>query len=589
MTEVSELEAVTQSGVSRALARLEAEIGTPLLQRSGRILRMTHAGAVFKRHVDAVLHHLDDGIAAVSQLIDPDTGLVALAFQHSLGTWLVPDLVRSFRAAHPDVRFQLTQVRDELHSPPLAGGQADLEIGTRRPHDPATRVRRLALEPLRLALRLAAEPQTGLAGGFEPWRRCAADAASAVLPHRVAAAGCGPGRARPARIGHRRRDHAAEARCWPQHRRRVSLPVRGGAGPTCTSGEAAGRRFGRCIRFLVNIGPVHVHWSLHLHAQGSMMMHASSVSSETGTWPAGAPRGVFRQEGRCARVPRGRPIVPSHQLAVHRTIVVVDAEGFSDPSRTNTDQLAVREGLYKALDVVLYQGGYRLGVACDHEDCGDGALILVPPHVPKILLVTKWPARLATALNRHNAACGTGARVRLRIAVHAGEVVYDRHGVTGCAINRTFRLVQAPALKEALACSPGTYALIASEWIYNEVVRHAPEGRPADYRQIHVAVKETRAAAWLRAGDGGIPRARAGRRTPAKRRGRRRDVLAVQPRRTGQAWLAGVLQPGGDTVHGEQEEALQPLPFGGVVRDRAAQRRQGPQLQVRQRVHVRIP
>ena len=95
VTEVSELEPVTQSGVSRALARLEAQIGTPLLRRSGRTLRMTHAGAVFKPHLDALLHHLDDGIAAVNQLIDPDTGTVALAFQPSLGTWLVPDLARS--------------------------------------------------------------------------------------------------------------------------------------------------------------------------------------------------------------------------------------------------------------------------------------------------------------------------------------------------------------------------------------------------------------------------------------------------------------------------------------------------------------
>src|SRR5580692_10641550 len=80
VTEVSELDGVTQSGVSRALARLESEVGTPLLRRSGRTLRMTHAGAVFKPHLDALLHHLDDGIAAVSQLIDPDTGTVALAF-----------------------------------------------------------------------------------------------------------------------------------------------------------------------------------------------------------------------------------------------------------------------------------------------------------------------------------------------------------------------------------------------------------------------------------------------------------------------------------------------------------------------------
>jgi len=167
VTEVSDLEAVTQSGISRALARLEAEVGTPLLRRSGRTLRMTHAGAVFKPHVDALLHQLDDGVAAVSQLIDPDTGTVTLAFQHSLGTWLVPDLVRSFRSAHPQVRFELTQVRDEVNTAPLAGGQADLELGTRRPRDPGVHTRQLALEPLRLALprehRLAGEPRIRLA------------------------------------------------------------------------------------------------------------------------------------------------------------------------------------------------------------------------------------------------------------------------------------------------------------------------------------------------------------------------------------------------------------------------------------------
>src|ERR1700722_14819392 len=131
VTEVGEAEAVTQSGVSRALARLEAEIGTPLLRKSGRTRRVTQGGAVFKHSVDTLLHQLDDGIAAVGQLDDPDTGTVTLAFSPSLGTWLVPDLVASFRAGHPSVRFALTEIRDELRSAPLDGGRADLEIGTR--------------------------------------------------------------------------------------------------------------------------------------------------------------------------------------------------------------------------------------------------------------------------------------------------------------------------------------------------------------------------------------------------------------------------------------------------------------------------
>ena len=169
VTEVGEAEAVTQSGISRALARLEAEIGTPLLRRSGRTLRMTHAGAVFKPHLDALLHHLDDGIAAVSQLIDPDTGTVMLAFQQSLGTWLVPDLARSFRRTHPAIRFELIQVRDELRSAALDGGNADLEIGSRRdPADESVRTALIAQEPLRLAVprdhRLAGAREHGLAG-----------------------------------------------------------------------------------------------------------------------------------------------------------------------------------------------------------------------------------------------------------------------------------------------------------------------------------------------------------------------------------------------------------------------------------------
>jgi DNA-binding transcriptional LysR family regulator len=169
VTEVGDTEAVTQSGVSRALARLEAEIGTPLLHRSGRTLRMTHAGAVFKPHLDALLHQLDDGIAAVSQLIDPDTGTVTLAFQQSLGTWLVPDLARSFRRRYPAIRFRLIQVRDELRSAALDGGNSDLEIGSRRdPADQSVHTALITQEPLRLAVprdhRLGVPREHGWAG-----------------------------------------------------------------------------------------------------------------------------------------------------------------------------------------------------------------------------------------------------------------------------------------------------------------------------------------------------------------------------------------------------------------------------------------
>ena len=152
VTQVSEVEYTTQSGISRALARLEAELGTPLLRREGRTLRMTHAGAAFKRHVDAVLHELGDGLAAVHQLVDPETGTVTLSFQPSLGTWLVPDLIGSFRAEHPAVAFDLRPKRDEQLTTVRERSDVDLELSTSRPRGTDVHWRGLVRQPLLLAV-----------------------------------------------------------------------------------------------------------------------------------------------------------------------------------------------------------------------------------------------------------------------------------------------------------------------------------------------------------------------------------------------------------------------------------------------------
>ena len=152
VTEVAELHRVSQPAVSRALSRLEAEIGTPLLQKSGRLLRPTYAGAVFKRHVDTMVHSLDDGLGAVSELVDPRTGTVAVAFQLSLGTFLVPGLIQSFRREYPRVQFRLEQSHDALGSSMVAGGRIDLELTSRRPRNPAVRWERLFAQPLVLAV-----------------------------------------------------------------------------------------------------------------------------------------------------------------------------------------------------------------------------------------------------------------------------------------------------------------------------------------------------------------------------------------------------------------------------------------------------
>ena len=155
VTEVSEVFGVSQPGVSRALARLEQEVGTPLLRRSGRVLRMTHAGTAFKRHVDNLVNDLDDGMAAVDELVDPEGGVVTLAFPLSLGSWLVPGLIRVFRRDHPRVRMvlQRTAVGESGRvSQQLATRRADVELTTHRVTGPGVEWRRILVEPLVLAV-----------------------------------------------------------------------------------------------------------------------------------------------------------------------------------------------------------------------------------------------------------------------------------------------------------------------------------------------------------------------------------------------------------------------------------------------------
>jgi LysR family transcriptional activator of glutamate synthase operon len=151
VTELADVEPMTQSGISRALARLESQVGTALLQRSGRQLRLTHAGPAFKQHVDALIHQLDDGIAAVNQLRDPDHGVIALGFEPGLGSWLVPRLMRDFATTHPTVSFALTESTTP-HGALLQGGRVDLEIGTREPGRTALASRPVLTYALSLAV-----------------------------------------------------------------------------------------------------------------------------------------------------------------------------------------------------------------------------------------------------------------------------------------------------------------------------------------------------------------------------------------------------------------------------------------------------
>ncbi|TWP52950.1 hypothetical protein FKR81_07540 [Lentzea tibetensis] len=188
------------------------------------------------------------------------------------------------------------------------------------------------------------------------------------------------------------------------------------------------------------------------------------------------------------------------QETVHRTVLVVDVEAFGDLRRTNPHQSAVRDALYRILRQAFDESGIGWD-DCHHEDRGDGVLVVAPAEFPKALFTEALPPALVTLLAEHNSTHPDEQRIRLRMAVHAGELRFDGHGVVGAAVNHTFRLLEARQLKAALTGSPGVLAIIASSWFFDDVVRHSPASGPDTYRAVRVSTKETRTTGWIRLPD----------------------------------------------------------------------------------------
>lgn len=191
-------------------------------------------------------------------------------------------------------------------------------------------------------------------------------------------------------------------------------------------------------------------------------------------------------------------------MDVHQTICTVDIAGYGGMDRTRPNYVALRAGMYRSVQQAFAEAGIPWA-ECFQQDIGDSILALAPSTVPKGAFAGPLPRALVAALDTHNATHPPEERIRLRLALHAGEVTYDDYGVAAPAIIHACRLLNAQPLKDALARSPGTLAMIVSDWFYTDVIRHRDEYAPWEYRKISVAVKETNGVGWIRLPDHQLP------------------------------------------------------------------------------------
>lgn len=143
---------VPQPTLSRAIARLEQDVGVALFARHGRAVSLTPAGRTFLRSVERALAEVERAAESVREDADPAAGKVAFGFLHTLGPETVPGLIRAFRVDHPRVRFQLVQGYGEAMIERMRAGGLDLCLTSPLPNAPDLAVRRLDEQRLRLVV-----------------------------------------------------------------------------------------------------------------------------------------------------------------------------------------------------------------------------------------------------------------------------------------------------------------------------------------------------------------------------------------------------------------------------------------------------
>jgi len=133
MTRAAQELYVAQPSLSRAIARLEEELGAPLFDRQGRHIRLNILGKTFLQHVEKAFAELEKGQREVADLAGIERGQIGVAVLYTVGAQLLPELLHAFRKEHPGVRFQLYQNAAHIMAGQLEQGEIDMCITSPRP------------------------------------------------------------------------------------------------------------------------------------------------------------------------------------------------------------------------------------------------------------------------------------------------------------------------------------------------------------------------------------------------------------------------------------------------------------------------
>lgn len=151
-TRAADLLGMAQPPLSRQIRELEEELGQPLFDRESRPVALTDAGRLLLDHAQRVMNATGQLKAAMKLHAEGSRRRFIIGFVGSTIYGPVPDLIRRFREAAPDVEVDLIEMNTVVQIAALKDGRIDAGFGRLPIEDLAIRRQLIARERLLMAL-----------------------------------------------------------------------------------------------------------------------------------------------------------------------------------------------------------------------------------------------------------------------------------------------------------------------------------------------------------------------------------------------------------------------------------------------------
>jgi len=103
---------ISKALASKAVARLEARLGTRLFERTTRSLRITEAGEIFLDYARRALEEANEGEAAITKLNEKPQGILRVVMPVTLAQHSVAPKLARFLRRYPEIRLEFCSRAD---------------------------------------------------------------------------------------------------------------------------------------------------------------------------------------------------------------------------------------------------------------------------------------------------------------------------------------------------------------------------------------------------------------------------------------------------------------------------------------------